>query len=153
MRALIQRVSSASVNVEGKVVGSMGTGLLVFLGVGVGDTREHAEALWDKVLHLRILDDGAGKANLSLADTQGDCMVISQFTLLADCRKGRRPSFSSAMGANGAEQLYEYFAQLARQSLPHVALGEFGAMMEVSLVNDGPFTIWLDTDELCTPMR
>ena len=148
MRALIQRVTSASVAIEGRECASIGRGYLVLLGIGQNDTEHEAELLFNKLYGLRIFEDENGKTNLSLADADGEMLIVSQFTLYASCKKGRRPSFTNAAPPRQAEELYEYFVSLARASVLHVATGEFGAMMEVSLVNDGPFTIWLDTDEL-----
>ena len=144
MRALIQRVLEAKVEVDGQVVGSCGQGLLVFVGVGTGDDEDAAQRLWHKVFGLRIFADEEGKTNLSLADVDGEVLVVSQFTLLADCRKGMRPSFVQAAPAAEAERLYEYVCDLAQRDVRHVGRGVFGADMKVSLVNDGPFTIWLD---------
>lgn len=148
MRAVIQRVRQASVEVDGAEIGSIGQGHLIFLGVGDGDTEAQADKLWSKILKTRIFEDETGKTNLSVRDIDGDVMVISQFTLYANCKKGNRPSFTDAMEPGEAERLYEYFVELARADIPHVATGSFGAMMDVSLVNDGPFTICLDTNEL-----
>ena len=148
MRALVQRVSTAKVEVEGEVVGAIDKGYLVLLGVGHDDTRAQAERLWAKIGKMRIFEDENGKTNLSLDQVGGSVLVVSQFTLYADCRKGHRPSFTDAAGGAQAEELYEYFASLVRRDLGHVETGRFGAMMEVSLVNDGPFTVWLDTDTL-----
>lgn len=150
MRALIQRVRHASVTVDGEVTGSCGKGLLVLLGVGHEDDEALAKKLWNKILGLRIFEDEAGKTNLSLADVGGEALVVSQFTLYANCRRGRRPSFTGAAAPAQANALYERFCELAEADLgaEHVGRGIFGAMMEVSLVNDGPFTIWLDTAEL-----
>ena len=150
MRALIQRVRHASVTVDGEVTGSCGKGLLVLLGVGHEDDEALAEKLWNKVLGLRIFEDEAGKTNLSLADVGGETLVVSQFTLYANCRRGRRPSFTEAAAPAQANALYERFCELAEADLgvEHVGRGVFGAMMDVELVNDGPFTVWLDTDEL-----
>lgn len=148
MRAVVQCVSEAAVAVEGRRVGSIGKGLLVLLGVGSGDTEAEAERLWRKVSRLRVFDDAAGKTNLSLADVGGAVLVVSQFTLYASCRKGNRPSFADAADPAIARRLYEYFADLARADGFPVETGEFGAMMDVSLVNRGPFTLWLDTDAL-----
>ena len=142
MRALIQRVTHAQVDVDGRTVGSIGTGLLILLGVGTNDTEAQVDKLWGKISKMRIFEDKAGKTNLSLADVSGEVLVVSQFTLYASCKKGNRPSFTEA------NRLYELFVSQARKDVPRVETGEFGAMMEVSLVNDGPFTIWLDTDEL-----
>ena len=150
MRALIQRVRHASVTVDGEVTGSCGKGLLVLLGVGHEDDEALAEKLWNKVLGLRIFEDEAGKTNLSLADVGGEALVVSQFTLYANCRRGRRPSFTEAAAPAQANALYERFCELAVADLgvERVGRGVFGAMMDVELVNDGPFTVWLDTDEL-----
>lgn len=148
MRALVQRVANARVNVDGKTVGSIGRGLLVLLGVGGGDTEAQAQRLWDKIRKMRVFEDGQGKTNLALADVGGAVLVVSQFTLYADCRKGNRPSFTDAAPPDDARRLYEHFADLVRRDLGSVETGVFGAMMEVSLVNDGPFTVWLDTDLL-----
>lgn len=148
MRALVQRVTGAQVKVHDTHDQSIGPGLLVFLGVGANDDEQTAAKLWRKLFKLRIFEDDEGKTNLSVADIGGEVMVISQFTLYADCRKGNRPSFTSAMQPVRAEELYEHFCSLVVQEMGHVARGVFGAMMEVSLLNNGPFTVWLDTDEL-----
>ena len=150
VRALIQRVTQANVSVSGESVGSCGRGLLVLLGVGHDDDEATAAKLWNKISGLRIFEDENGKTNLSLADVAGEALVVSQFTLYANCRRGRRPSFTDAAGPELANNLYERFCELAEADLgsEHVGRGIFGAMMEVSLVNDGPFTIWLDTNEL-----
>ncbi len=151
MRAVIQRVESAQVEVEGSTVGSCGRGYLILLGVGPTDDEKAAQVLWDKVKHLRICQDQQGKTNLSLLDTAGELLVVSQFTLYVDCRKGRRPSFTGAAAPELANRLYEYFCDLAEKDVTHVGRGIFGADMSVSLVNDGPFTICLDTDDLTRP--
>ena len=143
MRALIQRVTHAQVDVDGRTVGSIGTGLLV-----TNDTEAQVDKLWGKISKMRIFEDKAGKTNLSLADVSGEVLVVSQFTLYASCKKGNRPSFTDAGSPAEAKRLYELFVSQARKDVPRVETGEFGAMMEVSLINDGPFTIWLDTDEL-----
>lgn len=148
MRAVVQRVSSASVAIDGETVGSIGRGYLVLLGVGHEDAREQADKLWGKLRGLRINDDAQGKTNLALADVDGSVLVVSQFTLYADCRRGRRPSFTAAGAPDHAKELYEYFVSLVRADVERVATGRFGADMKVSLVNDGPFTIVLDTDDL-----
>ena len=150
MRALIQRVRRAGVTVDGQVVGSCGHGLLVLLGVGQHDDEAVADKLWRKMRDLRIFDDEAGKTNLSLLDVGGEALVVSQFTLYANCKRGRRPSFTEAGEPARANELYEHFCDLVENDLgeEHVGRGVFGAMMVVELVNDGPFTIWLDTDEL-----
>lgn len=148
MRALIQRVTRAQVSIEGALHSSIGKGYVILLGVGAEDGNEQAEKLWSKISKLRIFEDENGKTNVSLADVQGDVMVVSQFTLYANCKRGNRPSFTEAGAPDEANRLYEYFAELARRDIEHVATGSFGAMMQVELVNDGPFTIWLDTDTL-----
>lgn len=148
MRAVIQRVRRAQVDVEGEVVGSIGRGYLILLGVGKGDGAAQIERLWGKICKMRIFEDENGKTNLSLADVQGEVLVVSQFTLYANCKKGNRPSFTEAGAPNEAERLYEQFVARARQDVARVETGRFGAMMDVSLINDGPFTIVLDTDAL-----
>lgn len=148
MRALIQRVSHASVTVEGQVIGSIGNGFLILLGVGHDDTEAQADKLWAKISKMRIFEDENGKTNLSLADVHGEVLVVSQFTLYANCKRGNRPSFTDAGAPDEAKRLYEYFANLARRDVKHVATGSFGAMMHVELLNEGPFTIWLDTKDL-----
>lgn len=148
MRAVVQRVTRASVTIDGEVTGSIGAGYLVLLGVGADDTRAEADRLWDKLRTLRINEDENGKTNLSLADTGSEVLVVSQFTLYANCRRGRRPSFTEAAAPALATELYEYFVSLVRQDVKHVATGTFAAYMQVELVNDGPFTIVLDTDTL-----
>lgn len=148
MRALIQRVTRAQVSIEGEPHSSIGKGYVILLGVGAEDGNEQADKLWSKISKLRIFEDENGKTNVSLADVQGDVMVVSQFTLYANCKRGNRPSFTEAGAPDEANRLYEYFVELARRDIGHVATGSFGAMMQVELVNDGPFTIWLDTDTL-----
>ena len=146
MRALLQRVSQARVTVDGSVVGEIGAGLLILLGVANPDTAANAEFLVDKILNLRIFPDAAGKMNLSLLDTAGELLVVSQFTLYGDCRKGRRPSFDAAAPAEQARALYESFVALARRSGLRVETGVFQTHMEVALVNDGPVTLMLETE-------
>lgn len=148
MRAVVQCVSEARVTVEGETVGSIGKGYLILLGVGADDTEEQAAKLWRKISRMRVFDDEQGKTNLSLADVGGEVLVVSQFTLFADCRHGRRPSFTDAGAPDVANELYEYFLTLVREDVEQVAHGIFGADMKVDLVNDGPFTIVLDTDSL-----
>ena len=148
MRAVIQRVSSARVDIDGETAGSIGRGLLILLGVGHDDGEEQAERLWSKISRLRVFEDADGKTNLSLADVAGDVLVVSQFTLYANCKKGNRPSFTEAGAPDEANRLYEWFADRARRDVPRVETGRFGAYMDVSLVNDGPFTLVLDTDNL-----
>lgn len=145
MKAVIQRVDSASVSVDGHEMSRIGAGLLVLLGVERGDDERDADFLLDKIIHLRIFEDSDGKMNRSLADIAGELLVVSQFTLLADCRKGRRPSFADAAEPSEAERLYGYVLARAREKLPRVGEGRFRAMMKVSLVNDGPVTILLDS--------
>lgn len=147
MRAVIQRVSRAKVKVSGNVVGEIGPGLLVFLGVGKEDTSADAEYLLEKIVNLRIFEDEAGKFNLSLLDCAGEMMVVSQFTLYADCRQGRRPSFTAAAPAEMARSLYELFLERARQKGLRVAAGIFQARMEIELINAGPVTILLDSSK------
>lgn len=144
MRVVIQRVSEASVSVDGRVVGSIGRGFLILLGVGMGDTKEIADKYIDKILKLRIFQDQNGKTNLSLRDVEGEVLVVSQFTLYADCRRGNRPDFIGAGNAALARELYEYFLEGVRSRLGKVEGGVFGGDMKVSLINDGPFTIVLD---------
>ena len=148
MKLVIQRCESASVNVDGEIIGQIGKGYLVLLGVGQQDTEADCERLAAKMIGLRIFSDENGKTNLSLADVDGELLVVSQFTLFANCRKGNRPSFMQAGSPHLAEELYERFVERARQDVARVETGRFGADMQVSLVNDGPFTILLDTDEL-----
>lgn len=148
MRALIQRVQEARVEVEGATTGAIGPGLLILLGVGHDDTDAQAERLWSKIFKLRIFEDEQGKTNRSLTDVQGQVLVVSQFTLYADCRRGNRPSFTNAGSPQEAERLYELFCSLVQRDLGQVQRGVFGADMAVSLINSGPFTIWLDTDDL-----
>ena len=148
MRAVVQRVSEAAVRVDGQVVGAIEGGLLVLLGVGHDDDEHTAEKLLSKLVRLRIFEDAEGKTNLSLSDVGGQLLVVSQFTLYASCRKGNRPSFTDAGAPDQAERLYEWFVRRAREEVPVVETGRFGANMAVSLINDGPFTIVLDTDQL-----
>lgn len=148
MRAVVQRVSRAEVSVDGVTVGRIGKGFLVLLGVGQNDTEAKAQKLWNKIFKMRIFEDGSGKTNLSLADVDGEVLIVSQFTLYANCKRGNRPSFTDAGTPDEAERLYEHFVELASADIPNVQTGRFGAMMEVSLTNDGPFTICLDTDFL-----
>jgi D-tyrosyl-tRNA(Tyr) deacylase len=148
MRAVIQRVSQASVTVDGQVVGQIGRGFLVLLGVTHDDGRAEADWLARKIAGLRIFEDNAGKMNLGLADVGGAVLVVSQFTLYGDARKGRRPDFLQAARPEVAEPLVDYFvAQLRGQGLP-VETGQFRATMDVELVNEGPVTLWLDTDSV-----
>lgn len=148
MKALIQRVRSASVEVEGKTVGKIGQGLLVLLGVVGGDTAAEAEILARKILNLRIFSDEAGKMNRSVTEIGGEILVVSQFTLLANCRHGNRPDFFASAKPEIANELYETFKSMIATGIGAVESGVFGADMQVSLVNDGPVTIWLDTEAL-----
>jgi len=145
MKAVIQRVDSASVSIEGIEISRIGAGLLVLLGVEKGDGEKDADFLLDKMIQLRIFEDGEGKMNLSLLDVSGELLVVSQFTLLADCRKGRRPSFTDAAEPATATRLYEYMLSKAREKVTKVGQGQFQAMMNVGLVNHGPVTILLDS--------
>ena len=147
MRAVVQRVSRASVTVDGDIIGEIGCGLLVLLGVTHADEQQNADYLVDKIVNLRIFDDADGKMNLSLADTNGGIIVVSQFTLYGDTRGGRRPSFIAAAPGSEAEGLYDYFVAKAKDLVANVATGKFGAMMDVELVNDGPVTIILDSEK------
>ena len=148
MRAVVTRVSSASVAIDGETVGEIGTGFLVLLGIGPEDTQAQAEKLADKICGLRVFADQAGKMNLNLEAVGGALLVVSQFTLYADCHKGNRPSFTKAGAPQMAESLYKRFMERCRQYVDVVEKGQFGADMKVTLVNDGPVTIILDTDEL-----
>ena len=148
MRALIQRVSRASVTVEETVVGQIGKGLLIFLGIGLEDTENTVKTLVDKIVQLRIFSDEQGKMNLSLLDVQGEILVVSQFTLHADVSRGRRPSFTKAAPPSIAIPLYELFKETCKRYSLTVGSGIFGAYMNVELCNDGPVTIWLDSEEL-----
>ena len=148
MRAVVQRVAHASVAVDGTVLGKIGNGFMILLGVSDEDTEQIADRMADKICKLRIFVDENGKTNLSLADVGGELLVISQFTLYADCRKGNRPSFTRAGAPDAAERLYEYFMERCRQYVNVVERGEFGADMKVELLNDGPFTLMLDSGDL-----
>jgi len=147
MRALLQRVSHASVTVDGKVVGQIGQGLLVLLGVGQGDSEVQVKALADKIVYLRIFGDDEGKMNRSLLDIGGEVLVVSQFTLYADTRRGRRPSFTDAAPPSVAEPLVERFKDAIATYGLTIADGIFGAYMQVELLYDGPVTIWLDSEQ------
>ncbi|MBQ9563297.1 MAG: D-tyrosyl-tRNA(Tyr) deacylase [Lachnospiraceae bacterium] len=148
MRFLIQRVREASVTVEGEITGQIGQGYLVLLGVCDTDTEAEADRMCQKLLKLRINADAEGKTNLALSDVGGEILLVSQFTLYADCRKGNRPSFTRGGSAEHANRLYEYVQKKLRESGAHVETGIFGAHMDVALLNDGPFTVLLDSDEL-----
>ena len=145
MIAVVQRVVSAGVTVDDHTVGEIEKGLVVLLGVAKRDEEKDADYLSDKIVNLRIFEDSNGKMNLSLLDISGEMLVVSQFTLLADCRKGRRPSFIGAAGPEQADELYEYFVKRTRGYIRKVATGQFRAMMKVRFVNDGPVTIILDS--------
>lgn len=144
MKLVIQKVSSASVEVEGNCVGKIQKGFLVLVGIGKEDTRETVDQYIKKMVNLRIFADENGKTNLSLADVNGEVLLVSQFTLYANCKKGNRPSFFDAGEPDKAEALYEYMVEKVKESVPVVQTGTFGAMMKVSLTNEGPFTIILD---------
>lgn len=149
MKFVIQRVKQANVQVDQKIVGEISKGYLVFVGIKDTDNQEIADKMIHKLLNLRIFDDEEGKTNLSLENVHGELLIISQFTLYADCRKGNRPSFCNAGKPEFANKIYEYIVQKCSETVPHVAKGVFGAHMEVSLINHGPFTIVLDSDEIC----
>ncbi len=156
MRFIIQRVKHANVQVEeqghrstNKTVGEIENGLLVFVGISANDNKETADKMIKKLLGLRIFEDMNGKTNLDLQSVSGSLLIISQFTLYADCRKGNRPSFVQAGPPDMAKELYEYILDECKKTVPIVQHGIFGAYMKVSLVNDGPFTIILDSDEIC----
>ncbi|HCM92102.1 MAG TPA: D-tyrosyl-tRNA(Tyr) deacylase [Lachnospiraceae bacterium] len=148
MRFVVQVVSEANVKIDGKIKGSIGKGFMVLIGAGKEDNDAIADKMVNKLLGLRIFPDENDKTNLSLADVNGELLMISQFTLYADCKKGNRPSFIRAGAPDEANRLYEYIVDKCRQKVPKVDTGEFGAQMQVSLVNEGPFTIILDSDEL-----
>jgi D-tyrosyl-tRNA(Tyr) deacylase len=147
MKAVVQRVSRAKVTVEGETTGEIGNGLLVLLGVGTGDVESDASYLVDKIINLRVFDDADGKMNRSVVDVDGGLLVVSQFTLYADTRKGRRPSYLGAASPEEANRLYEFFVEQARNYVTKVETGRFQAMMDVELVNDGPVTIIFDTSQ------
>ncbi len=153
MRALVQRVSEARVEVAGQTVGAIGQGVLVLLGVGRGDTLEDAAYLARKIASLRIFADEEGKMNLSLAQVGGAALVVSQFTLYGDLRRGHRPSFTQAASPEEGRRLYEHFCDLLSQQGLHVETGVFQAHMAVHLVNEGPVTLWLDSSERHLPRR
>ncbi len=148
MRAVIQRVTRAAVSVDGNVVGEIGKGLLVFLGVGDGDTNSDLNYIADKTAGLRIFSDSDDKMNLSVTDVDGEILVVSQFTLYGDCRKGRRPNFTASMEPKTAEAMYEQFIKCIEEKGIRTAHGEFGADMQVDIHNDGPVTILLDSSKL-----
>ncbi len=145
MKLVIQRVNHASVTVDSEVIGKIRNGYLILLGVGKGDTKEMADKYIDKLYRLRIFPDENGKTNRSIVDVGGEVLVVSQFTLYADCRKGNRPGFTDAASPDLAESLYDYFVETCRKKFGHVEHGSFGADMKVALENDGPFTIVWDS--------
>ena len=148
MRFVIQRVTEASVTIDGEISGKIGKGYLVLIGVADTDTKEIADKMIRKMLGLRIFEDEQGKTNLSLADVDGGLLLVSQFTLYANCKRGNRPSFIEAGKPDMANEMYEYIIEKCRESVEEVQTGEFGADMKVQLLNDGPFTILLDSDQL-----
>ena len=148
MRFVIQRVNSAKVEVCGRITGEIGRGFLVLIGISKEDDKAVADKMIRKLVNMRIFDDSEGKTNLSLEAVGGALLLVSQFTLYADCKRGNRPSFTESAGAEKAEALYEYIISECRKQVPVVETGVFGAMMDVSLVNDGPFTVILDSEKL-----
>lgn len=149
MKLVIQRVQEASVSVDQKVVGKIGHGFMVLLGVSQTDTEEIADKMFQKLLKLRIFEDENGKTNLDIKSVNGELLIISQFTLYADCRKGNRPSYTNAGNPDLANELYEYIIAQCQKEFPNVQHGIFGAYMKVSLLNDGPFTIIFDSEQMC----
>ena len=148
MRLVVQVVSEARLDIAGETVGKIGKGFLVLIGIGQEDTREIADKMIDKLIKLRIFDDENGKTNLSLADVDGGLLLVSQFTLYANCKKGNRPSFTEAGAPQMSEELYDYICEKCAERVEVVEKGVFGADMKVSLVNEGPFTVILDSDEI-----
>ena len=148
MRFVIQRVTEASVTIDGEISGKIGKGYLVLIGVADTDTKEIADKMIRKMIGLRIFEDEQGKTNLSLADVDGGLLLVSQFTLYANCKRGNRPSFIEAGKPDMANEMYEYIIEKCRESVDEVQTGEFGADMKVELLNDGPFTIILNSDDL-----
>lgn len=149
MKLIIQRVTHASVTVDNNVIGKIGKGYMVLIGVSDTDTKEIADKMLDKMIKLRIFEDENGKTNLSLADVGGELLLISQFTLYANCKKGNRPSFIEAGSPDHANALYEYIIEKCKERVDVVEQGEFGAEMKVELLNDGPFTVILDSEQIC----
>ena len=149
MKLVIQRVTHASVTVDNNVIGKIGKGYMVLIGVSDTDTKEIADKMLDKMIKLRIFEDENGKTNLSLADVGGELLLISQFTLYANCKKGNRPSFIEAGSPDHANALYEYIIEKCKERVDVVDQGEFGAEMKVELLNDGPFTVILDSEQIC----
>ena len=148
MRAVVQRVKESRVEVKGETVGAIGPGLLILLGVGEDDSEKDCDYLANKVANLRIFPDTKGFMNLSLMEIEGAALVVSQFTLWGDCRKGRRPSFVGAASPDRARELYEHFIKLLKEKGLHVATGQFQEMMDVHLINDGPVTLMLDSEKI-----
>ena len=149
MKLVIQRVTHASVTVDNNIIGKIGKGYMVLIGVSDTDTKEIADKMLDKMIKLRIFEDENGKTNLSLADVGGELLLISQFTLYANCKKGNRPSFIEAGAPDHANALYEYIIEKCKERVDVVEQGEFGAEMKVELLNDGPFTVILDSQQIC----
>lgn len=149
MKLVIQRVTHASVTVDNNVIGKIGKGYMALIGVSDTDTKEIADKMLDKMIKLRIFEDENGKTNLSLADVGGELLLISQFTLYANCKKGNRPSFIEAGSPDHANALYEYIIEKCKERVDVVEQGEFGAEMKVELLNDGPFTVILDSEQIC----
>lgn len=149
MKLVIQRVTHASVTVDNNVIGKIGKGYMVLIGVSDTDTKEIADKMLDKMIKLRIFEDENGKTNLSLADVGGELLLISQFTLYANCKKGNRPSFIEAGSPDHANALYEYIIEKCKERVDVVEQGEFGSEMKVELLNDGPFTVILDSQQIC----
>lgn len=148
MRFVVQRVQYSKVTVEDQVIGKINKGYMVLIGISAEDTKEIADKMIRKMINLRIFEDDNGKTNLSLKDVEGGLLLISQFTLYADCKKGNRPSFVKAGPPDMAKELYEYIIHECKKQVEQVETGSFGADMKVELLNDGPFTIWLDSDEI-----
>lgn len=148
MKFVIQRVAESSVTIDGKIVGQINKGFLVLIGVGQEDTFEIADKMIKKLIGMRIFEDENGKTNLALQDVDGELLLVSQFTLYANCKRGNRPSFTESGAPDKANELYQYIIARCKEAVPVVQTGEFGADMKVSLVNDGPFTIVLNSDEL-----
>ena len=148
MKFIVQRVSEANVCVDNQIIGEIKKGFLVLIGVSNTDTKETADKMVSKLIHLRIFEDSDGKTNLDIKSVNGELLIISQFTLYADCKHGNRPSFINAGNPELANELYEYIISKCKEEVPVVQHGEFGAHMKVSLINDGPFTIVLDSDEI-----
>lgn len=149
MRFIIQRVTNASVTVEGNITGQIEKGFLVLIGVSEDDTKEIADKMIKKLIGMRIFEDENGKTNLALADVGGSLLLVSQFTLYADCKKGNRPSFTKAGNPQMAEEMYEYIIAQCKKDVENVQMGVFGADMKVQLLNDGPFTVILDSEHIC----